>query len=101
MLYTKILVNDMKDSDRLFEVSERLNKGFFEAEAEKVAAELADMIRRTVPKHLLAEWRFFNVLANMPVLDGLVEELIKKGFLIPPEDGIGAEGCWMSVARQQ
>lgn len=101
MLYTKILVNDMKDSDRLFEVSERLNKGFFEAEAEKVAAELADMIRRTVPKHLLAEWRFFNVLANMPVLDGLVEELIKKGLLIPPEDGIGAEGCWMSVARQQ
>lgn len=98
MLYTKILVNDKKDSNRLFEVSERL-RGFFETEAEKLAAELADMIRRTVPKHLLAEWRFFNVLANMPVLDGLVEELIKKGLLVPPEDGIGAEGCWMSVAR--
>ena len=42
---------------------------------------------------------FANVLANAPVLDAVVECLIEKGILIPPEDGIGAEGCWMSVEK--
>ena len=43
--------------------------------------------------------RFANVLANSPVLDAVVECLIEKGVLTPPEDGIGAEGCWMSVKK--
>lgn len=30
-------------------------------------------------------------------LEILVEELIKKGILTPPENGTGAEGIWMSV----
>lgn len=57
------------------------------------------MIRRTVPEYLLAEWKFFNILASGSVLDNVVETLIERGVLIPPEDGLGAEGCWMSVAR--
>ena len=28
-----------------------------------------------------------------------IEYLIEKGVLTPPEDGIGAEGCWMSVEK--
>lgn len=99
MLYTKILVSDMKDRDRLFEVSKKLNGGCFDTEAEIVAGRIANMIRKTVPEYLLAEWSFFNMLANLPVLDNLVEDLIKRNILIPLEDGIGAEGCWMSVTR--
>lgn len=98
-LYTKILVSDMKDMDRLFALSKKLNDGCFDAEAEVVAAKIAGMIRKTVPEYLLAEWGFFNDLASMPVLDNVVEALIEKKLLIPPEDGIGAEGCWMSVSR--
>ena len=30
-------------------------------------------------------------------MDTLVEFLIEKGLLIPPENGVGAEGCWVSV----
>lgn len=67
--------------------------------AEKVAEKIASMIHRTVPEYLFAEWRFFNRLANMPVLDNVVETLIERNILIPPEDGLGAEGCWMSVAK--
>jgi len=29
----------------------------------------------------------------------VVECLIEKGILTPPEDGIGAEGCWMGVKK--
>ncbi len=99
MLYTKILVNDMKDMDRLFDISHKLSEGYFEAEAQVVAEKISGLITSIVPGYLLGDWRLANRLANMPVLDLLTEILIEKGILIPPEDGIGAEGCWMSVAK--
>lgn len=99
MLYTKILVCSEKDSDRLFEISKGLRNGFFEEDAKIVAEKIASLIQKVVPDYLLGEWRFANRLANMPVLDAVVEVLIEKGILIPPENGIGAEGCWMSVMK--
>ena len=99
ILYTKILVSDRKDMDRLFDISKGLQKGYFELDAEVVAEKIAELIRRNVPDYLLGEWEFANDLANAPVLDALVEILIEKGVLTPPEDGIGAEGCWMSVEK--
>lgn len=99
MLYTKILVNSVQDKSRLFDISRGLRNGYFEEEAALVAEKLAALIRKSVPDYLLGEWRYANDLANLPVIDSLVEALIEKGILIPPEDGIGAEGCWMAVAR--
>ena len=99
MLYTKILVNDIKDSDRLFDISNELSTGCFEAQAQDAAQKLAALIRNTVPEYLLGEWSFANNLANSPVLNSLIEVLIRKKILTPPEGGIGAEGCWVSVAK--
>ena len=98
-LYTKILVCDMKDGDRQFTISLNLSNGYFEEIADRIAEKIADLIKTTVPGHLLGEWRFANDLAAMPMIDLLVEELIKQNILTPPADGIGAEGCWMSVAK--
>ncbi len=97
MLYTKILVCPKKEEERLFEVSKRLSEGYFEQEAQAVAEQIAALIKKVVPKHLLGEWRFANALAGMPSVNLVESELIKQGILIPPENGIGAEGCWMSV----
>ncbi len=101
MLYTKLLVSSGKKYDRLFELSEWLCNGFFEEEAKKVAEKVAVLIKKVVPDYLLGEdeWRLANRLANMPVVDGIVEALIEKGLLTPPENGVGAEGCWMSVMK--
>lgn len=99
ILYTKILVSSVQDMGRLFDISNGLCKGFFEKEAQAVAEKIAALIRKAVPDYLLGEWSFANRLANMPVLDAVVEALIEKGILTPPKDGIGAEGCWMSVAK--
>lgn len=99
ILYTKILVNNVADSNRLFEVSNELAKDYFMEPAKKVAANIAKLICDSVPEHLLGEWRFANELANLPILDALVDILIDKGLLIPPKDGVGAEGCWMSVGQ--
>lgn len=99
MLYTKILVNLLSDRNRLFDISNALQNGYFDADAEIVAAKVAELIKKSVPDYLLGEWRLANNLASMPILDAVVECLIEKGVLTPPEDGIGAEGCWMSVEK--
>lgn len=99
VLYTKILVNAWQDRGRLFDISLGLAKGYFKEDAQAVAEKLAALIRKVVPDYLLNEWKFANWLANLSVLDSVVEVLIEKGLLIPPEDGIGAEGCWMSVLK--
>ena len=104
MLYTKILVNALTDNytlleNDLFKISNGLRDGYFDTDAEIVAEKIADIIKKSVPDYLLGEWRFANVLANSPVLDAVVECLIEKGVLTPPENGIGAEGCWMSVEK--
>ncbi|HJD23796.1 MAG TPA: sigma-70 family RNA polymerase sigma factor, partial [Firmicutes bacterium] len=93
-LYTKILVS--RDGDDLFAVSAQLD-GPFRPEAEQVAAAVAQRIREDVPAHLIGDRRYFNALASLPVLDSLVEALIGKGLLTPPQDGLGAEGCWMTL----
>lgn len=99
MLYTKILVSSLSDRNSLFDISNALRNGHFNADAEIVAEKVATLIKKSVPDYLLGEWRLANNLASMPVLDAVVECLIEKGVLTPPEDGIGAEGCWMSVEK--
>lgn len=99
MLYTKILVNQLRDSEKLYAISRRLEKGYFEEKAQVIAGKIAQLIYDSVPDYLLSEWTFANTLAALPVIDSVVEILIEKGMLIPPEDGIGAEGCWMGVER--
>lgn len=99
MLYTKILVCSLSDRDNLFKISNNLQNGYFNADAEIVAAKVAELIKKSVPEYLYGEWKLANTLANMPILDAIVEVLIEKGVLTPPENGVGAEGCWMSVMK--
>lgn len=99
MLYTKILVSSLSDRDRIFDISRALQNGYFDSDAEIVAEKVAKLIKKSVPDYLLGEWRLANKLASMPILDAVVECLIEKGVLTPPENGIGAEGCWMSVEK--
>ncbi len=99
MLYTKILVCALSDRNRLFDISSELRNGYFDRDAEIVAEKLAGLIKKSVPDHLIGEWEFANDIASLPILDAVIECLIKKGVLTPPQDGIGAEGCWMCVEK--
>lgn len=99
MLYTKILTCTLEDRGHLFAITNQLQEGYFDEDAEIVAGKLAAFIRKSVPDYLLGEWRLANMIAGTPVIDAVIECLIEKGVLIPPEDGIGAEGCWMYVGK--
>lgn len=96
-LYTKILVSSLNDT--VFAISSKLYDGYFEKTAEEIAKQLAILIRKFVPDYLIGEWRLANDLAALPVRYALTEALIKKGIITPPKDGVGAEGCWMSVEK--
>lgn len=89
-------ISPMNEEQQLFDVSERLSKGYFEREAQ-AAEQLAELIKKSVPKHLLGEWRFVGRLAAMRVSEHVAETLTKQGILAPIEDGINAEGCRMCV----
>ena len=99
MLYTKILIIDKKDSGKLFDVSNRLLEGYFEEKAEQTAEKIAKITKKALPSYLMGEWERVNNLAGLPLLDLIAEELINKGIIIAPKDGIGAEGCWGIVSK--
>ncbi len=98
-LYTKFLVHDEKDNDKLFSVTRKFREEF-DRDVEPLVKQIAELIRSSVPDYLMAEYGFVNDLAGLPVLDTLVEALIERGILIPPENGIGAEGVWMCVSKE-
>lgn len=97
-LYTKILVSRREDGESLFAVSRRLEE-VLQPEAEDAAAAIAKLVRARVPEHLWGDYPRFNSLANLPVAPKLAEALAKRGLLALPENGIGAEGCWMLVSK--
>ena len=98
MLYTKILVNALQDNEKLFDITNGLREAF-EEDSQIIAEKLARLFKKHIPDYLLGEWEFANRLANLPVLDAVIEALIEKEILTPPENGVGAEGCWMSVLK--
>lgn len=98
-LYTKILMSDWKDHEHFFDVSNELVHGYFEKEAEEIAEKIAVLTKKALPDYLMGEWEKVNKLAGLPVLDSIVEALIGNGVITPPENGIGAEGCWGVVKK--
>lgn len=98
-LYTKILMADWKDHEHFFDVSNELVHGYFEKEAEEIAEKIAVLTKKALPDYLMGEWEKVNKLAGLPVLDSIVEALIGNGVITPPENGIGAEGCWGVVKK--
>ena len=98
MLYTKILVCTMDDWMNLTKVNDGLIQEY-RPEVEAVAAEIASLIKKYVPEHVFGDYKMANRLAAMPLLDTLIDTLIDKGFITAPENGVGAEGCWLALKK--
>ena len=98
ILHTKILVCDMDDWMNLTKLNDGLIQEY-KPEVKEVAAEIAALIKKYVPEHVLGDYKRANGLAAMPVLDTLIDTLIDKGFMTAPENGVGAEGCWLALKK--
>lgn len=97
-LYTKFLVTEGNNTNPSRAPTNRFGEEMV-AEAEQAAAEIAAFIRQNLPAHLLRDYWLVNEIASLPLGDALVEVLIEKGLMTPPENGIGAEGLWMNVTK--
>jgi len=98
MLYTKILVCNYDDWMNLTKLNDGLIKEY-KTEVEEVAKEITELIKKYVPEHVLGDYKQANGLAAMPILDSLIDALIDKGFMTAPENGVGAEGCWLALKK--
>lgn len=87
----------MNEEQRLYEVSDRFPKKCFEEKAQETAKQLDALIRRSVPKHLLGEWRFVCKLAKMQVFESVEGTPAGQGILTPPVDGIFSKACCTRV----
>ena len=95
-LYTKILCIRRADGQLLYDIVEPLGQAL-EKDAKEVARQLAGFIRENIPDHLLGQWSKVCDIAHAPMQNVVIDALIKRDYLIPPSNGIGAEGCLLMV----
>ena len=66
--------------------------------ADIIAKELAPLIKKYVPAHLMHEYKLVDSLAGKVVLYDLVlDALVADGTLKVPENGLGAEGVFIEI----
>ena len=97
-LYTKILTFEIKEKEEIYSINNKITPEL-EILTDKIAKEIHKLIEEIVPDYLMNEYAFVNMIAGIPIIDLVVEALIDKGYLVPPKDKIGAEGCWMCVEK--
>ena len=97
-LYTKILVMNKKDSGRVFLIDHDL-RDKLRPLAETVAEQIADWLRSVLPEHLLSDYIKVSNLASLGAVPAVLHDLCQHALLEIPENGIGAEGCWMTVEK--
>ena len=67
---------------------------------EQIAAELSVFMKKQIPKHLINEYPLYvRLIAGVRILSGAIEECIKEGLLLAPENRLGAEGVLMVVEK--
>jgi len=97
-LYTRILVMKKKDAERVFLIDHDL-RDKIRPLAEKVAEQTAAWLRSVLPDHLLCEYHKVRYLASGGIVPAVLTDLCQNCLLEIPEDGIGAEGCWLTVEK--
>ena len=97
-LYTRILVMKKKDAERVFLIDHDL-RDKIRPLAQKVAEQTAAWLRSVLPDHLLCEYHKVRYLASDGIVPAVLTDLCRHALLEIPEDGIGAEGCWMTVEK--
>ncbi len=98
MLYTKILVYSVEQREEIYKITYDIGKKFTDI-AREIATEIRTLMKKSIPDYLLNEFKYVNLVAGIPLVEAMAKALIEKGYLEAPENGMGAEGCWMYVKK--
>lgn len=97
ILTPKIIV--VGDEEAFIDLCHALSAGVLGV-ADKLAGELAGLIRKHLPEHLLSDYQMYvQCIAGSRIIFDMTEECIKEGLLLAPEQRIGAEGMIMIVKQ--
>ena len=99
VLEPKILVTMEEELPEFYNLLSDFD-GDFKIIAGKIAGDIAVFVKEHIPIHLQEEYLYYNMLASSRMIRGVVEEGIREGLLIPPENKICAEGIIMAVKKQ-
>lgn len=97
-LTPKILVIDKKNETDFYKLSTDIQDDIADL-ANQISKNLAAVIKKITPKHLLNEYPMLCLLISLPVLHRSIERCIEKGILNTPEKNPCAEGTWLIVQK--
>lgn len=93
-----VIVINREDEDKFNDLLADANAEL-ETVAAKVAADVAAVMKKRIPKHLMCEWKKYNALvAGANFIHDLVEECIRTELLYIPEEHLG-ESVVISVKK--
>lgn len=99
MLYTKILVYKASDSDKIDSITYKIADEILDDLVKRIAEKVSLLLHKFIPEHLIGEWKYANMLAETPFVNIIINKLAENGLINQPENGIGAEGCWMIIKK--
>lgn len=98
-LEPKMVVIAKEDFDRFNALSEKFHAGMQDIK-EQIAKELAEFMRKRIPKHLINEYPVYSeLIAGTGIGPGMMASCIEEGLLCRPEKRLGAEGMLMVVEK--
>ena len=99
LLEPKMVVIGKEDAERFNALPETFHAGMEDIK-EQIAKELADFMRKRIPKHLINEYPIYaQLVAGSEITSGIMEACMEEGLLCRPKNRLGAEGMLMVVER--
>ena len=98
-LEPKMVIIRKEEFDRFNALPEKFHAGMQDIK-EQIAKELAEFMRKRIPKHLINEYPIYaQLVAGSDILSGMMEACMEEGLLCRPEKHLGAEGMLMVVEK--
>lgn len=92
----KMVVFDRKNEEDFIKLACGLNRNMQDV-VDAIAGELAVFMKAHIPEHLMNEYQLYQMIAGGSFLSQVIEECIRRGMLLEPENRVGAEGMYMVV----
>ena len=98
LLEPAIIIIDNKNSDRFFKCLDELYP-LLAPYCEKLALEVSNHIKKHIQKHLLDEYKTYNMAASASIVSCVIDKCIELDLLNEPENRLGSEGVLMVVEK--
>ncbi len=98
ILEPAIIIIDNKNSDGFFKCLDELYP-LLAPYCEELALEVSNYIRKHIQKHLLDEYKTYNMAASVSIVSCVIDKCIELGLLNEPENRLGSEGVLLVVEK--